>query len=65
MNEMQLARKWAFKSELEALLEKHKVELYVTDDKKPYGLHSPVLEVAFEAIYEEGEIVCDDFEYNY
>lgn len=33
-------REDAFRRDLAALLEKHKAELEITDDGKPYGLHS-------------------------
>lgn len=39
-----------FMEELQKLVDKHNVEIEVTDDNKPYGLHGPVVEVDF----------CDD-----
>jgi hypothetical protein len=36
-------REAAFRAELEALLKRHCAEMTITDDGKPWGLHSPVV----------------------
>lgn len=44
----------AFYKDLNELLKKHKVELNITDDQKPYGMHNAIVEVALAAEYEKG-----------
>lgn len=64
MNDKQRARKEAFEVELRALLNKHDVELCLTDDGRSYGMHSPVLEFQFDSIIfpDSGELICEDFD---
>lgn len=42
-----------FRQELEQLLNRHGCEIVVTDDGKPYGMHSPVLRFEMDAIYDD------------
>lgn len=50
-------RKEAFMQDLQKLLNKHKAELQITDDGKPYGMHSPVANVCLDP-YLEFELPC-------
>jgi hypothetical protein len=49
-----MSRESDFRDDLKELLDKHCARLVITDDGKPYGLHSPVLMVEIDT--------DDDFE---
>ena len=46
-------REEAFRRDFDELLEKHKAELEITDDRKPYGLHSGVAVVTIMSEYDD------------
>ena len=46
-------REDAFRRDLAELLAKHKAELEITDDRKPYGLHSGEAVVTMMSEYDE------------
>jgi len=46
-------RKTEFLQELRQLCFKHKCELSLSDDGKPYGMHSPTIVLSFDGIYDE------------
>ena len=46
-------REEAFRKDLKELLEKHKAELWVGDDGRPYGLHSGVVEITMYGKWDE------------
>jgi hypothetical protein len=50
-------REQAFRSDLKALLDKHSAEIEVTDDDKPYGLHSGIVIVSMESSFHDGECI--------
>ena len=64
MNEKQQDRKDKFEKELRALLSKHKVELYLTDDGRNYGMQSPVLEFEFDDVMDGDILACEHFDVN-
>jgi hypothetical protein len=45
-------REAAFRADFEELLKRHKAEFDVTDDGRPYGLHSGVAEVTMISEYD-------------
>lgn len=46
-------RKTEFLQELRQLCFKHKCELSLSDDGKPYGMHSPIMVLSFEDCYDD------------
>lgn len=57
-------RETAFRRDLAGLLEKHKAELSITDDGKPYGMHSPEAWVSMDAEWDtDGNMVSEDTEF--
>jgi hypothetical protein len=46
-------RKTEFLQDLRQLCFKHSCELSISDDGKPYGMHSPILVLAFDGVYSE------------
>ena len=52
-----LARKQAFLDALHALCVEHRVSLHVTDDAKPYGFQSPILDVDMDSVIVDGEVI--------
>ena len=66
MNEKQQDRKDKFEEELNELLISHGVMLRLTDDRKEYGLHSPVLMFDFnDKVTYQGRILSYEFEVNF
>ena len=61
---MATQREKAFLEDLDALLKKHRAKLNITDDGKPWGLHSAVLNIELEGYEVDGECVSDE-EFNY
>jgi hypothetical protein len=54
------ARRDTFLAELKALMETHGAELELTDDGKPYGLHSPRILLSFDGEYtKDGEVIAE------
>lgn len=51
-------RRDAFFRDLQSVLNKHRAELRVTDDGRPYGMHSGVVEVL---LYASGELPYVEF----
>ena len=45
-------REAAFRADLTELLTRHKAELRITDDEKPYGLHQGVAEITMSSEYD-------------
>lgn len=46
-------RREEFIKEFVDLLRKYKAELHITDDNRPYGMHSAIARLSFEDPYEE------------
>lgn len=46
-------REAAFREDFEALLKRHKAEFDVTDDGRPYGMHSGVAEITMSGEWDE------------
>lgn len=46
-------REAAFRAALDELCKKHGAELELTDDGKPYGMHSPVLFISMVGEYDK------------
>jgi len=42
----------AFRADFAELLTKHKAQLEITDDGKPYGMHSPIAEIWIDAEFD-------------
>lgn len=55
----QQAREQNFRRDLQELLLKHNARLHITDDGKPYGMHSAICVVEMEGSfdYQKGELV--------
>jgi len=45
-------REAEFRKDLQELLNKHKAELNITDDGKPYGMHSAICRVEMDGSYD-------------
>ncbi len=41
-------REAAFRKEFDELCKKHNAEVVITDDGKPWGMHSPLVEITME-----------------
>ena len=54
-------REFAFRAELAELLEKHGAELEVTDDGKPWGMHSGVCKVTMASEFDSDGIMVKEF----
>jgi hypothetical protein len=54
-------RKEEFMQELQQLCIKHQCELSLSDNGKPYGMHSPILVMCFDGIYSSCEQVIEEF----
>lgn len=54
-------RKTDFIQELRQLCFKHKCELSISDDGKPYGMHSPILVLAFDGVYSDDNETLQEF----
>lgn len=50
-----------FRRELAELLRKHGAEIQVTDDGRPYGLHSGICRVTMEGKYDKDGAVVEDY----
>lgn len=58
-------REKSFRAALEALCEEHGAEMTLTDDGKPWGMHSPILEIHMPAVWENNEVVKEFTSFNY
>ncbi len=54
-------REAEFRADLAELLRKHRAELNVTDDGRPYGMQSGVCEVYLEGVFDEDGNVIEEF----
>lgn len=54
-------RKTEFLQELRQLCFKYKCELSLSDDGKPYGMHSPVAVLSFDGVYNENHETVMEF----
>lgn len=51
-------RKEEFLSELQQLCIKHKCEMSISDDGRPYGMHSPTIVLAFDGVSSpDGDVI--------
>lgn len=51
-------RKIDFLKELHQLCIKHKCEMSLSDDGRPYGMHSPTIVLAFDVVYTpDGDVI--------
>lgn len=58
-------RKTEFLNDLQRICSKHNCEMSLSDSGKPCGLHSPIIVLSFEGIYNDGGYVVEqsgDFE---
>ena len=51
-------REDAFRKELQELLDKHGAKLTVTDDGKPYGIHSEACLVSMDSEFDKNTFEC-------
>lgn len=51
-------REESFRKDLDKLLKKHKAEIEVTDDGKPYGLHSAICKIYLDGVYDKDTHEC-------
>lgn len=58
-------REKAFREAIARVCTEFKAEIQITDDGKPYGMHSPIMRVTFDTIVENDEIVSDFFSFDY
>lgn len=57
-------REEAFRRDLAALLDKHEAEIDVTDDGRPYGMHSGVCRVTMQGLWDEnGDPIAEHTEF--
>ena len=56
-------REDAFRKDLATLLEAHSAELQVTDDGRPYGMHSGVCRITMMSKYDGDQLVADFAEF--
>jgi hypothetical protein len=54
-------RKEEFLQELRTLCIKHKCELSISDDGKPYGAQSPIAVLCFDGVYDENNETVEEF----
>lgn len=52
-------RKEEFLAELQQLCYKHRCEMMLSDDDRPYGMHSPIMVLSFEGVYDNGETIAE------
>lgn len=53
-------RKEEFMQELHQLCYKHKCEMSLSDDGKGYGMHSPIIVLAFDGVYSKNFAVLEE-----
>lgn len=51
----------AFRKDLQELLTRHRAELRITDDGKPYGMHTSFLEVSMMCEWTEAGEQTDEY----
>ena len=51
-------REESFRKELKELLSKHKAEFDITDDGRPYGMHSSIGMVYMDSEYDKETFEC-------
>lgn len=56
-------REAAFRRDLEELLKKHRAELQITDDGKPFGMHRPLAVITMMAEWGVDPDMADYAEY--
>jgi hypothetical protein len=59
-------REKLFRDELKQLLDKHGAVMVITDDGKPYGMHSSICRIEMEEIYDDadtGEVLAEFCEF--
>lgn len=54
-------REQEFRQDLAALLEKHGAEVEITDDRKPYGLHSGVCVISMQSVWDDDANLIADY----
>lgn len=54
-------REEEFRADMKALLEKHHAEIDVTDDGRPYGMHSGVCRVTMDGKYDSYGETLEEF----
>lgn len=54
-------REKGFREALAALLERHGAEIEVTDDRKPWGMHTGIAIVSMPTIFDENGSVISDY----
>lgn len=57
-------REQAFRDALSKLLEEHGAEMKITDDGKPWGRHSGVVEIYMPTVWENDIVVKEYTEFN-
>ncbi len=50
-------RKTEFLQDLRQLCFRHRCELALSDDGKPYGMHSPIMVLSFDGVYSDNETI--------
>ena len=57
-------REVEFRSDLEALLKKHKAEIDITDDGRSWGMHSGICRVSIDGVYDaNGDVIAEYAEF--
>ncbi len=57
-------REMKFREELKDLLDRNGADLEVTDDRRPWGLHSGVCNIVMTSIYDDqGKLMADSAEF--
>jgi hypothetical protein len=58
-------REFLLRNAINAVCQDHGAELEVTDDGKPYGLHSGVLRITMQSVFEGDECVKEFCEFEW
>ncbi len=54
-----------FRKDLALLLKKHNAEMDITDDRKPYGMHSAIVTINIPNTWDDkGETISENCEFN-
>ena len=51
-------REAEFRADLDALLKRHSAEIDITDDGKPWGMHSGVVRISMGSKYTDDYLTC-------
>lgn len=53
-------REEAFRKDLAELLKKHRAEMDITDDGKSYGMHSAIVMIYMDGVYDDFGVALEE-----